>query len=173
MTAQVKVRTAETRDAVALADIHLQAWRETYAAVLPEVVFARRDAERDERVQIWEEIIRGGSRYGKERVWVGELDGVVVGWATASDGRDDGSPYELELDGLYVLARAHGTGVGQALLEAAVGVELGAYVWTWKAPTRAGAFYRRNGFIADGVEREFTTDGAHLIERRLVRHPHQ
>ena len=54
-------------------------------------------------------------------IWVADVDGVVVGWANTSAGRDADRPRDLELEGLYVLDIHHGTGVGQALLDAAIG----------------------------------------------------
>ncbi|QEO14374.1 GNAT family N-acetyltransferase [Agromyces intestinalis] len=73
----------------------------------------------------------------------------IVGWANTGRGRDDDAPRDVELEGLYVLDECHGTGVGQALLDAAIG-ERPAYLWALDENPRAHAFYRRNGFEPDG-----------------------
>jgi GNAT superfamily N-acetyltransferase len=80
-------------------------------------------------------------------------------------------PHPNQLNGLYVLAEMHGSGIGRALLEAAVGVETGAYVWALDREIGAVAFYRRMGFEPDGAKKSFTADGASLPEQRLVRPP--
>jgi len=74
-----------------------------------------------------------------------------------------GTPRQLEK--LYARPQALGTGVGQALLDAAVGDDA-AYLWLVDGNTRAAAFYRRNGFRPDGVE---TTGGPSWFGRRMVR----
>jgi GNAT superfamily N-acetyltransferase len=168
---EFEVRPATASDAESITDVHLRAWRETYSGMLPESVFAARDAHRQRRVEVWREIILGHAPFGEERAYVAEVDHRVVGWATASDGLDDDAPHPNQLDGLYVLAEMHGSGIGRALLEAAVGVETGAYVWALDREIRAVAFYRRMGFEPDGAKKSFTTDGASLPEQRLVRPP--
>lgn len=56
---------------------------------------------------------------------------------------------ECVLDRLYVLPHAHGSGVGQALFDAAVDGR-SAYLWILVGNLRAEQFYRRNGFLPDG-----------------------
>jgi ribosomal protein S18 acetylase RimI-like enzyme len=48
-----------------------------------------------------------------------------------------------------VLARGHGTGVADALLERAIG-ERAASLWVADGNGRAMAFYRRHGFADEG-----------------------
>ena len=122
------------------------------------------------RMSIWVAVVGGGEAGGGEagggeRVAQGgntegggDAEGgggrgaEVVGWANTSAGRDPDRPRDLELEGLYVLDAYHGTGVGQALLDAAIG-ERPAYLWALAENPRAHAFYRRNGFVADGAEK--------------------
>jgi GNAT superfamily N-acetyltransferase len=101
------------------------------------------------RMAIWVAVVGGG---GGGDVGGGEGDGEVVGWANTSAGREPDRPRDLELEGLYVLDAHHGTGVGQALLDAAIGARP-AYLWALAENPRAHAFYRRNGFVADGAEK--------------------
>ncbi len=74
----------------------------------------------------------------------------------------------MELYAIYVRASWHGTGVGQALLDATIG-DLACSVWVLENNPRAHAFYARNGFVADGLtEYDERLDAA---EVRLVRDP--
>lgn len=78
--------------------------------------------------------------------------GCPDGWANTSVGQDADAPRELQLEGLYVLDGHHGTGVGQALLDAAIG-DRPAYLWALDVNSRAHVFSRRNGFALDGATR--------------------
>ncbi|WP_416371900.1 GNAT family N-acetyltransferase [Curtobacterium sp. VKM Ac-2884] len=78
----------------------------------------------------------------------------VVGFAAvqATPEPDAGRPEELTM--LYVLARAHGGGAGQALLDATLGGRP-ASLWVAADNPRAHSFYRRNGFTPDGSTSSF------------------
>ena len=52
-----------------------------------------------------------------------------------------------------MLRRHHGSGAGQALLDAVVGSEP-CQLWVARENPRAHRFYRRNGFVPDGTERQ-------------------
>ena len=143
MTGQVIVRRAVADDAEIIADIHVLAWRQTYRhLVSPELLDAIDPADRVER---WRGIITGSD----QDAWVAELNGVTVAWATTSARDPAQNPRGLEVNGMYALASAHGSGVGQALLDAATG-DAAAFLWVAADNPRAQAFYRRNGFIPDG-----------------------
>jgi len=58
---------------------------------------------------------------------------------------------DRELYAIYVSAAHYGTGVGQALLDEALGDDP-AMLWVAKENPRATAFYLRNGFRFDGTE---------------------
>lgn len=156
------VRTVVVADADALAEVHWQTWRETYAGLVPEERLGAAALER--RRGQWR------SRIAEPRAGdvlrVGEVEGAVVGFAMAGPGRLDegpaayaaeegdgfvGLPAGQELEALYVLAAHHGTGVGQALLDAVVAPGA-AYLWVARDNPRARGFYRRNGFVEDGAE---------------------
>jgi len=72
------------------------------------------------------------------------------------------------LQGIYVLQEVYGTGAGQRLLDATVG-DAPACLWMLDDHPRAEAFYRRNSFQRDDVERDGRMSG-HLVHIvRLVR----
>jgi ribosomal protein S18 acetylase RimI-like enzyme len=147
----VIVRPALPSDVDALAALHVAAWRETFAGVLSQGYLDRLDVEA--RRQMWRTVIGAPGRRSVVAV-PEESDGVEaagrvpVGFAatrTASTG-----PRPLELWGIYLLSRWHGSGAGQALLDAAIGAGP-CFLWTSAANRRAQAFYRRNRFVPDGA----------------------
>ena len=154
------VRPALASDARRIAEVHIQAWREAYAHLVPQDALARLSVE--QRELRWAELIPAPS----PRVWVAVDDGAIVGWAT--DSRGHGTPRDLELEGLYILASHYGTGVGQELLDAAIGTAP-AFLWVASENPRAQAFYARNGFDADGATDTHSLAGTPVEAMRLVR----
>ncbi|MFJ3385054.1 MULTISPECIES: GNAT family N-acetyltransferase [unclassified Curtobacterium] len=156
------VRRATSADAAAIAHVHVTAWREAYAHLLPASFLAALDV--DARAERWRGIIADP----QTDVLVATVGDAVVGWASAGNGRDTAAPRDRELEGIYVLAAAYGSGAGQALLDAAVG-DAPAYLWMADDNPRAEAFYRRNGFRRDGAAKREQL-GPHPLEAvRLVR----
>ncbi|MDR6970273.1 GNAT family N-acetyltransferase [Leifsonia shinshuensis] len=160
--AAVTVRRATVADAHAIAVVHIGAWREAYAGHMPAEFLARMDVEQSARN--WTAILQRGDT----DAFVAERDGEVIGWATAGSGRDDDPPRPRELEGIYILAKAYGTGAGQQLLDAAIG-DAPAYLWVLDGNPRAEAFYRRNGFTRDGATSSHPAGSATLPTVRLTR----
>ena len=158
----IVARRATIADADAIAVVHVRAWRETYQHL---IAVDKLDAlDPAVRAARWRDILSSTD----QDAWVAELDGVVVAWATTSTRDPRTHPRDRELNGMYALAVVHGTGVGQALLDVALG-DLPAFLWVAADNPRAHAFYRRNGFVADG-----TVDHQELLDTpieivRLVR----
>lgn len=160
----VRVSPARVGDAEQLADLHLDVWEEAYADLMPASVFTERRRRRDERVASWSGIIAAGS---SENLLAWSPEGALLGFSSTGGGRDpdEGLP-PLELMALYVRASSYGTGVGLALLEAAIG-DSPAYLWVLDGNVRAIGFYERHGFAFDGATK---LDDVGL-ERRMVRGP--
>ena len=98
----VTVRPAREADAEAIAAVHVTAWQETYRHLVDP---ARLDAlDPADRVERWSEIISTDL----EDVWVAELDGAIVAWATASARNPARHPRPREVNGIYAVASAHG-----------------------------------------------------------------
>jgi ribosomal protein S18 acetylase RimI-like enzyme len=76
-------------------------------------------------------------------------------------------PRDRQVFNLYVAAAHHGSGVGQALLDATAG-DGPAMLWVAKDNPRAVAFYRRNGFEFDGAEQS-DPGAAKIVSARMVR----
>ena len=162
MTTDVAVREAVLDDAAGIARVHLQAWRESYAHLLPAAALA--GLQQGPREAKWREIITTSG----SNVWVACAGTDIVGWASAGAGRDDDAPRPRELNGIYVLASHYGSGAGQMLLDAALG-DGGAYLWIADNNPRAFAFYRRNGFVPDGTIAMHELVGTPVRILRMVR----
>jgi ribosomal protein S18 acetylase RimI-like enzyme len=156
----VVVRAATLDDAEAIAHVHAASWRETYGRFVADPsTDPWFDAGR--RVPMWRANLSDGSF--TTVVAVAGRD--VVGFAAVRPTDEDDAVRPEELTMLYLLAEAHGSGVGQALLDAVL-ADRPASLWVAADNPRAHAFYRRNGFVPDGAESTFGPVGATV---RLVR----
>lgn len=157
----IVVRPAVPDDAERIVDIRTTSWREAYAHLLSAEFLAALPADP-------EPLRRGIATARRTTTHVAELDGEVVGFAIAGPPREgEEAPRDLVLGLLYQYARVHGSGTGQALLDAALG-DRPAYLWVAEDNPRAIAFYRRNGFVADGA-RKIEADWEDMIAIRMVR----
>ena len=157
------IREPVPGEAEPIAAVHVHGWRDTYAHLLPDRFYDEQAYQR--RVAMWRRII--DDRDPLNTVRVAEIDGVIVGFAMAGPARGDDAVRERELYSIYLEAAQHGAGAAQALLDAVLGREP-AQLWVVSDNTRAQAFYRRNGFAADGavkVEEHL----ANLTDIRMVR----
>lgn len=153
-------------DVEELASVHVRAWREAYGALLPGRFYD--DAAR----QAWR--VRWSGRLSEEdarqRVRVARQGDEIVGFVARgpATGHQGHSPVRDEqLFALYVLSFCHGQGVGQALLDEALGGRP-AQLWVAKDNARARRFYEKNRFVNDGTEQiDPELDG--LVEVRMVR----
>jgi GNAT superfamily N-acetyltransferase len=162
MTTDLTVRAAALDDAAGIARVHIQAWRECYAHLLPAAALA--GLEQGPREARWRRNIAAAT----SEIWVSCHGTDIVGWASAGDGREDDGPTLRELQGIYVLASHYGSGAGQLLLDAAVGSGA-AYLWIAENNPRASAFYTRNGFIPDGATGSHELAGTPVRIFRMVR----
>jgi GNAT superfamily N-acetyltransferase len=154
----MEIRPAVLDDAQELAALHLRVWDEAYAGLIDPALLAARAARPVvERVATWRE------RLHCIPTWVAMQDETIVGFAQAGPGRDADRP-GLELMALYVLAAVYGTGVGHALLSAAIGHQA-AYLWVLDGNERAVRFYEKHGFAFDGTHRQ----DKYGAESRMVR----
>lgn len=158
------IRHATADDADALVRMHTLAHEQCYASQLPAAFFEARRATILERV----ERRRPHLDSDEPRIVAVDASGDIVGFADAGAGRDADRPEELELYSLYTLARAYGSGVGAALLRAAIGGSP-AFLWVLEDNPRARAFYAKHGFRPDGERKLLPADWYELPELRLVR----
>lgn len=153
--------------------VNAQAWRESFLGLLPDAVIEARSTEEvlAQRTERWARSTLDGTHF-----WLAtdRSDDHAVGIANACPAREPDAPEALELAMLYVLDEAKGTGLAEALLQAAIG-DAPCYLWTLKGNDRAISFYRRLGFALDGARREAEhlmgglAQAATPVEVRLVR----
>jgi ribosomal protein S18 acetylase RimI-like enzyme len=144
-----------------VAEIHVETWRATYPGVVPQEVLD--DLSVEERERLWREWIP----HAETDVFVGELEGEVVGFASV--GPSWTSPGVGELYSIYVLPSAHGSGAGPALMAAAAAALAArfdeAILWVATENPRARRFYEKHGWVVDG-ERVDSIAGASVPETR-------
>ena len=135
-----------------MARIHVVTWQETYRGLMtdkmlddPEFVSARQ--------RFWT-IGLTDARFAHHRVAVAEFDGELIGIAQSAEPTDADATWSQQLNILYVLASAHGTGAGKSLLEAVISNDAEAALWVADPNPRAQAFYRKHDFIPDGTAKE-------------------
>lgn len=155
----VTIRTAAPADAEALTGLHLDCWDDAYAGLVDPAILAGRRSGVHERVERWRRILAGSGT-----TLVAEHGTGLVGFVSPGAARDPGVGVADEVYALYVRATWWGTGVGHALLVAALG-DRPAYLWVLEGNDRAIRFYERQGFKRDGGTRE-EEEGRHL---RMVR----
>ncbi|MFF2495695.1 GNAT family N-acetyltransferase [Agromyces sp. NPDC058064] len=162
------IRAARAEDAPGIARMHWESHQTTY---VDSGAVARERIEAwtlEQRIDGWRQVL--AELDGPDRIVVVAVDGDrIVGFADAKavdPAADPDAPRALELKGLYLLDAHQGTGLGQALLDAAIGTRP-AFLWAMAGETRARAFYRRNGFEPDGTEAPF--ESWSIMTVRLVR----
>jgi GNAT superfamily N-acetyltransferase len=134
------IRRATPADATAVAELHLGAFRATYA--FP-------PAHPDDEVHAWV----AAHLLPETETWVAELDGEVIAYCSLGDGW---------VEHLYVAPGHTGRGIGSRLIELAQELQpTGLQLWTFQVNTGARRFYERHGFRP--VE---MTDGAGNEERQ-------
>jgi len=166
---QVSVRDAVASDAENIARVHVDAWRETYSGVLADHHFTEEAFSR--RRQFWTRYLSLAPRPG--RMVVAERGGAPVGFANAGDARGPDAEHgfpparSLHLFSIYLLSAAHGSGLGQSMLDAVLRDDP-AQLWVLRGNHRAIAFYERNGFAVDGIEFIEPSEPS-LVEIRMLR----
>ncbi|MGO4492452.1 N-acetyltransferase family protein [Arthrobacter sp. 2YAF22_2] len=161
---EYRIRQATAEDADAVVRMHTQAHEECYGHLLPPDFFESRRASIPERVEKRRPYLEST----EPRIIALDENHEIVGFADAGAGRDEDRPQELELYAIYTLSRSYGTGLGAALLTAAL-ADSAAYLWVLADNPRARAFYEKHGFHADGRRALLPADWHELPEIRMVR----
>lgn len=107
------IRRAKVEDAAAIARVHVESWRSTYAGMLPEKMLLKlSSAEHEQRW--WRHVLGRFRRNHFVYVADNETDG-VIGFGSAGSSRDRELDHSGEIYALYVLDEHQGIGVGKAL----------------------------------------------------------
>jgi ribosomal protein S18 acetylase RimI-like enzyme len=108
------IRAALADDASAIAHVHVDSWRTTYKGILPDDTLANLSHER--REAYWrKEILKENA---PERVFIAEIDGQVIGFASCGPERTNHPDYTGELYAIYLFQQNQGHGIGRALTHA-------------------------------------------------------
>ena len=162
------IRVATPDDVEAIAHIHVETWRSTYAGIIPDAYLVRMDMAR-QRTN-WRQTLRGGGR--GHHVVVAEIgDGAVAGFASCGPARRDmlprRAPYDGEVYTLYVALDHQDHGHGKQLLAACFNTlrdqdKTAAVIWVLAA-NPARFFYEAQGGqkVAERIE---SFAGAELTE---------
>jgi GNAT superfamily N-acetyltransferase len=167
VVSSLTVRSARVEDVAHMARVNVRCWQETYRGLMPDAVLDD-PGFLAARERFWTAALTD-ERYRENRVAVAERDGELIGIAMSGPPLDAEAAWTRQLYVLYVYAADHGTGAGQALLEAVIDPAESAALWVADPNPRAHAFYRKHGFVPDG-----TSQVEHGVrEIRMVRHvPH-
>lgn len=157
------VRPAAVEDVAQMARVNVRCWQETYRGVMPDTVLDDPDFVAA-RERFWTAALTE-ERYRENRAAVAERDGELIGIAMSGPPLEAAAAWAMQLYVLYVCAADHGTGAGQALLEAVIDRAESAALWVADPNPRAQAFYRKHGFVADGTSQ---VEGG-VREIRMVR----
>ena len=148
-------RRGTPEDAARVAEVWVRSWQEAYRDLLTPEEIANRTLEM--RRADWAEA------FSEDRTscWVAESDGRIVGFLVARPSPDDDLDPERtgEVSALYLVAAAHGLGIGAALMERAI-VDLrtagfgDATLWVLEGNAPAIGFYEHTGWAFDGARKD-------------------
>jgi L-amino acid N-acyltransferase YncA len=159
----MRIREATVADARAIAEVHVTAWRVTYAGIVPAAHLASLSVE--ERAGRWSKILTGQD--GTFTYVAVDEDGQIVGFASGGPQREGDPAYVGELYAIYLLPDHKGKGYGRRLAStvarrlAREGMP-SMLVWVL-AENYARGFYERLGGALVG-EQPITIGGAELRE---------
>src|SRR5581483_1825806 len=142
----IKIRRAAPADGPEIARIHVEAWRDAYAALLPADYLARMNI----KIEATRWMQNAGINRRTENTIVADADGEVAGYAIVGPARGRTIAPSGEVYALYVETDWREHGVGRALVDAAFDVfrDRGlrhAVIWCLEGNFAARGFYQRCG----------------------------
>lgn len=156
----VSIRPATQEDASAIAQVHVESWRTTYAGIVPDAYLAGLDVML--RSKLWSERLQSGTL-----IFVAEWDGRVVGFADGGPNREVVGDCDAELYAIYLLKDAQKRGIGVGLLRAMATALLernfkSMAVWVLEQ-NRSRNFYEKTG-ARMAASKVIEIGGAKLME---------
>jgi L-amino acid N-acyltransferase YncA len=112
---EMVIRPAVLADAEAIARVHVESWRTTYAGIVPDEFLAALSVER--RAEVWRNNL---AENRQSYLVVAEQAGEVIGFAVGGPNREAEDKYGAELYAIYLLANTQKRGTGRALMKAVV-----------------------------------------------------
>jgi GNAT superfamily N-acetyltransferase len=141
-----KIRRSAAEDGPEVARIHVEAWRDSYAMLLPADYLARLDP----RIEAARWTRNAGISRRAENTLVADAEGEVVGYAIIGPARGRTIAPSGEIHALYVDTDWREHGVGRALVEGAFEAFRDrafkhAVIWCLEGNFAARGFYQRLG----------------------------
>ena len=166
---EARIRRATCDDAEIIARLHVAAWRESYAALMPPEGLAAMDVS--DRAARWRDIFRAHEDDGASAVFLalGE-DGEPKGFACCERQRVErvgAAGFAGEFSAIYLLKGAQRRGLGRALMGVMAShlIAMGfpsASVWVFRDNPDARRFYEALGAERTGIEGEWSVLGVTL-----------
>lgn len=103
------IRTAKIEDAAAIAHVHVESWKTTYAGIVPDAFLA--SLNQDDRMRSWQEQILAGNI----SIFLAEDEAGVFGFVAGGAAREKLDEYDAELYAIYLVRQRQRHGVGRTL----------------------------------------------------------
>ena len=168
---ETRIRRAQATDAGAIAVVHVQAWREAYAGLMPAETLASLSV--DERAARWRRILGEPDPATGTATFVAGVPGAsTVAFGSCGQQRAQdlaGAGFDGEFQAIYVLRAAQRRGIGRALM-AEMARHLagrsfrGASLWVLSGNHPACRFYEALGGRVVGEREERRADGLVLAQ---------
>ena len=165
------IRLIEPKDVNRLGEIHARGWQVGYKGIFPDEFLDSITAE--DRASRWLE--RANNPNAEDRShWTIEDEGNVQGFLSIGPNRDPDlvSDTTYELFALYVDPQAWGKSYGHQLTEHGINKarELGGWndmtLWVLADNARGRKFYKRQGFVLEGGQKDWDRGGVVLSQLR-------
>ena len=166
---EVVIRRATCEDAAAVAVVQVRSSAWAYAGLLPQREPIEARVAR--RTLVWREQLATDQM---RHTFVAERDGIMLGFVTLGPAEDEALAGLGQLFAIYVEPDVAGSGVGRALMEAALAALRArafgqAVLWVLEENARARRFYERGGWSVDGARHDEVREGQVRHEIRYRR----
>jgi GNAT superfamily N-acetyltransferase len=111
----IDIRHAVPTDAWAIAGVHVDAWRATYAGIVAQSYLDELSVA--ERAATWERHLCNVTS-ARSDILVAEAGGEIIGFVAGGPRRQPTSGYDAQLHALYMKSELHGHGTGRRLAQA-------------------------------------------------------
>jgi len=158
------IRRAGPADAPAIAQVRVDAWRVTYAGMVPAAYLAAMSV--DDNAAQWQRILSAGPNTAS--VFVADDGTNVAGFACGTMLPEQKHGFDAELTAIYLRRDRQRAGLGRRLVGAVAAAQrehgaAGLLTWVFAANRNARAFYERLGAELV-IEQPFQWDGLDLVE---------
>ncbi len=160
----IAIRAATPADALAIAQVRVDAWRTTYKGMIPGAYLAAMKVE--DSAALWEKVLTAGPNSAS--VFVAANSDGVVGFAAGNMLSERKHGLDAELSAVYLIRDAQRAGIGRRLVGTVAAAQrahgaTGLIAWVIAGNKAARAFYEMLGGELL-IEQPFTWDGMDMVE---------